>query len=327
MTPVEKQSVLKKAKAQRKRRAKSSIAKKVHDFIESAAKTDDAQRVHDLLVNANDEWREEFKQTNLAWKELQRTSYEFDINDKYWADLFLKKALDELDAAVPDNEEDVPYHPDRSLTLIPTMGPQVLGLSSDQPFDASTLLQPQTPRKSRGDVTSENQANATPVKRLEEVTDEGAGMYNSLAVFLDERKLWNAELKAADFEGNNKPINTAAALIEPDEKMLEDLSEVDKALDNLKLQREDLTKAKKTFGIPLDSDKLNVPGMRISKAATDWQLLAADAMFDAYIDPRLIGMLIADDVGLGKTWSCMAFLLKVRPCGSYPQGFCFANTF
>jgi hypothetical protein len=134
-------------------------------------------------------------------------------------------------------------------------------------------------------------------------------------------------LDGVDFGEDNKPVNTTSSLIMPDETVQNDLAQIDKALDNQKLQREDIAKAKKAFGIADDADKLNVPGMRISKAATDWQLVAADAMYDAFKDDDLIGMLIADDVGLGKTWSCMTFLLKVRPCGRYPQGFFFMLIF
>lgn len=321
MSPMEKQEMAKKAKADRKSMAKSSIVKEAPNSTELEDKTDDAQQIENLLLVASDQWKEELRQTSLAWKELKRTANDFDLKDPYWADLFLKKALDELDGVVPDDDVEVPYTPDRSLTLAPTMGPQVLGISLEEPLDPKTLLLPQTPQKSHRDLFLGTRANATPVKRLNEVTDDGAGMYNNLATFLDERKLWNAELKAADFNGDNKPVNTAAVLIEPNEKMLEDLAQVDKALDNQKLQREDLAKAKKTFHIDENADKFNVSGMKISKAPTDWQLLAANAMYDTYKDPKLTGMLIADDVGLGKTWVTMTFLLKVRPRGRYPQGF------
>lgn len=144
--------------------------------------------------------------------------------------LFLKKALEQLDAAVPDAEEDVSYKPDRTLTIVPTIGPQAVGLSLEESFDTSTLVLLQTPQKPYYNVTLKNQANATPTKRLEQVTNKGISMYNDLIVFLNERKLWNTVLKAADFDRDNTPVNAAAVLIKPDEQLLEDLSEIDRVL-------------------------------------------------------------------------------------------------
>jgi hypothetical protein len=72
--------------------------------------------------------------------------------------------------------------------------------------------------------------------------------------------LWNAELDGVDFGEDNKPVNTTSSLIMPDGTVQNDLAQIDKALDNQKLQREDIAKAKKAFGIADDAYKLNVPG-------------------------------------------------------------------
>lgn len=306
--------MVKKTKLRRKGMAKSALTDEVKEFTKPDQGGETAA-INRLLVGTTHEWKEEFKQPTFAWKELKRRSEKFDIEDPFWADHFLKDAIEQVETQGLRDDEDVPYSPDRELTLMPTMGPQMMTFSLDlrEALDPNTAVQPETPRKTRRDIIRETQANATPMKRLEEVTDEGMGMYNSLAYFLQERNVWNAELDASNFdEGSSRPVNTTAALIQPDETLLNDLAQIDKALDNLKLQREDVGKAKKTFGIEEDADILNIPGMRISKAPTEWQLVAADAMYDAMKDETLKGMLIADDVGLGKTWSCMTFLLKVR---------------
>jgi hypothetical protein len=304
--------LIKKGKAKRKAKAKSAITDKAENFVEPDDKTIESAAIAELLLNGSDAWKEEFKETSLAWQELKRTSDTFDLKDPYWANLFLKRALDALDeSASSQAETDVPYQPDRTSTLAPTMGTQLLKLQGlEEGLDPNNLVI-STPRKTRHQEIQETEARATPVKRLDEITEGGSGMYNTMATFLEERQFWNAELNAADQVEDGKPVNMTAALIVPDETTQGNLAEIDRALDNTKLQREDVAKAKKTFNIPQSSDILNVKGMRISKAPTLWQLLAADAMHDAFNDEEINGMLLADDVGLGKTWSCMTFLLKV----------------
>ncbi|KUL90693.1 hypothetical protein ZTR_00025 [Talaromyces verruculosus] len=308
LTPMQKKELVKKAKATRKAAAVSSLAREIRNFRKPEDGDEEDELMDSLLLKGSDAWKEEFKQGGLAWKELNRTSETFDIDEPYWSDLFVKKALDSLESYAEQATEEVPYVPDRNLTLAPTMGPKVAKLH--QVFDPNNLVLPSTPHHTRRKDREETEANQTPVKRLHELT-EGAGMYNTLASFLEERNFWNAELNSTDQEADAKAVNTTAALIVPDETAQVALAEVDKALDNIKLQREDLAKAKATFGIPDDADKLNVPGMRPSKAATHWQLLAADAMVDAFKDERITGILLSDDVGLGKTWSCISFMLKI----------------
>jgi SNF2 family DNA or RNA helicase len=309
LTPMQKKELVKKAKATRKAAAVSALAKKTRQFRNPVDTDEEDELMDSLLLKGSDAWKEEFKQGGLAWQELYRTSESFNIEDPYWSNMFIKKAFEILESYSEQATEDVPYEPDRNLTLAPTMGPQVA--KTQQVFDPNNLVLPSTPYRNRRKDREETDANSTPLKRLHELT-EGAGMYNTLASFLEERNLWNAELNSTDQDEEARAVNTTAAVIVPDETAQIALAEVDKALDNTKLQREDLAKAKATFGIPDDADKLNVPGMRTSIAATHWQLLAADAMVDAFNDDRITGLLLADDVGLGKTWSCISFLLKVR---------------
>lgn len=61
--------------------------------------------------------------------------------------------------------------------------------------------------------------------------------------------------------------------------------------------------------------------MRASCAATTWQLLSADALHDLFLNKELAGGLLADDVGLRKTWTAVTFALKVCPSHNPVKGF------
>lgn len=346
LTPMERKQLIKQTKEKRKAAASSSIAKttqaskrggkkkasddKADGDKEPQGDTDsDDEAVDEILLKGTDSWKEELKQEGLPWKDLKRKSEKFDIRDPYWSDRFIKLAFHYLDSAAAEDTEDVPYLPDRTLTLAPTMGPKVLALAKQkEPLDFNNVVVPSTPLRSRRREVKQVEQAATPDKRLAEVT-EGLGMYNTLANFLEERQLWNAELESTEDVEDPKAVNTTGVLIVPDEATQNTLADIDNVLDNLKLQREDLQKARATFGVPDDADKFHVPGMRTSRTATYWQILAADAMCDAFGDEHVAGLLLADDVGLGKTWASITFLLKVSgnsPCGRHPQGSFFMLT-
>lgn len=100
--------MVKKTRLQRRRMATSALTAQVKEFTKPD-QGDEASAINQLLVAGNDEWREEFKQTSLAWRELKRCSEKFDIEDPFWADLSLKDAIEQVEAETPDDEVDVLY--------------------------------------------------------------------------------------------------------------------------------------------------------------------------------------------------------------------------
>jgi hypothetical protein len=75
-------------------------------------------------------------------------------------------------------------------------------------------------------------------------------------------------------------------------------------------------------------DKPHLSGMRPSAALFEWQPVAIAAFLKMVKDPLLIGGLLADDVGFGKTWTTTGFLLMVSHKSSplLPRGTDFNRT-
>ena len=81
-------------------------------------------------------------------------------------------------------------------------------------------------------------------------------------------------------------------------------------MDSLDLQREDHEAACTLLGI-INPSVPRILGMRLSKKLTFWQPVAIKAICDWAKSPYLRGGIIADVVGLGKTWMVIEFVLHV----------------
>jgi SNF2 family DNA or RNA helicase len=99
-------------------------------------------------------------------------------------------------------------------------------------------------------------------------------------------------------------------IIDPTYASLQVNTQHSKWLDNIAYQYDDTAGACKRLNIknPL---KPKIEGMRPASSLFEWQPPAIAAMLKMKEDPWLDGTLVADDVGLGKTFTTIGFLLKV----------------
>lgn len=148
ITPVEKKASVKKTNLRRARMAKSALTDEIKEFTKPD-KGGETTAINQILVGSKHGWKEEFKQTNLACQELKPHSKNFDIQDPFWADQFLKDAIQQVEDEGLRDQEYVPYVPDRESTLMPTIGPQMMAVSleSAESLVPNTAIQPETPRK------------------------------------------------------------------------------------------------------------------------------------------------------------------------------------
>lgn len=92
-----------------------------------------------------------------------------------------------------------------------------------------------------------------------------------------------------------------------------------KYFDNVQYQREDTQAACELLGIPWAGDEtiFRMPGMAFSATMTFWQPVGVKALLDFRDNPMTRACVLADVVGLGKTWVLICYMLKVcirLPC-------------
>lgn len=107
-----------------------------------------------------------------------------------------------------------------------------------------------------------------------------------------------------------------ADIITPTESMLKGFQERQAWFDSVVFQREDHAGACYRLNIP-NPGIPRISGMRITKSLRFWQPVAVAALREFYTSKFMRGGLLADHVGLGKTWTTIAFLLAV--CCSPPH--------
>ncbi|KAM5480548.1 hypothetical protein McanMca71_002413 [Microsporum canis] len=116
--------------------------------------------------------------------------------------------------------------------------------------------------------------------------------------------MWSKELEAVDLEDGHDRVSF---LIEPNQEELRTFTEQQKWLDNTLFQREDYIESCNALGI--SSSKPRVVGMRRSVLLKVWQPLAIQALLEFETKAYLRGAILADGVGLGKTWEAIGFFL------------------
>ena len=85
-------------------------------------------------------------------------------------------------------------------------------------------------------------------------------------------------------------------------------------LDNKDYQVEDIEHVCKFFGLSVRRDGLyRLPGMAVGRELKFYQLPAVYYILSCYYESPLGGCVLADGVGLGKTWTAIAVLLMVNP--------------
>ncbi|GES66029.1 putative DNA repair helicase rad5,16 [Aspergillus terreus] len=102
--------------------------------------------------------------------------------------------------------------------------------------------------------------------------------------------------------------NSRLTLTQPTAESIAIAQEHQSWLDNLDLQRENYDEACKALGIQ-NPDIPKLPAMRINTALRFWQPVAIYALAQFRENPLLSGCILADMVGLGKTWMVTAYIM------------------
>ena len=90
----------------------------------------------------------------------------------------------------------------------------------------------------------------------------------------------------------------------------EQFADVQKLFDNVNYQPDNYDRSLQALDIKSKTD-LRMKGMRTSVQLHPWQVTGAGTLHDMYLQDNMKGAMLADQPGLGKTWTCAAFLLKV----------------
>ncbi|WEW56227.1 hypothetical protein PRK78_001666 [Emydomyces testavorans] len=114
---------------------------------------------------------------------------------------------------------------------------------------------------------------------------------------------WSEELGEADME----KIGPVPGIAIPTAENLELFAERQQWLNNIAFQRENHKEA--CENLKLDERTLRLKGMRKSASLKFWHPVAINALFEFENNPLLTGAMLADGVGLGKTWVAIGYLL------------------
>lgn len=312
-----------KAKVRRRRTQRKEAQK--------AEKEEDSEGedVEVPVVDPTPEWQNEFDEPD-QWIPLRRSSDKFDITDPFWSNHFISVALKTMDRILEqDTAEDVAYpatqenHEDDVPTIEKTFeSVEALfeHIASEDQQAKEDLHEVPSPSKIETAATESGlsdiskQLAATDESCVEDLIDstDRTAIFNGLSSFLQEAKIWQTEIENMTFtdDAEQAPIKPST-IIQATDSTAEILQGVDNLADNPELQRDNIDGAVSALGIECSGDIYKMPGMRINRRVFKWQVLAAHAAYEAWKDKKLIGHLNADDVGLGKTWSTLTFLLKV----------------
>ena len=122
----------------------------------------------------------------------------------------------------------------------------------------------------------------------------------------EESKEWSA-LVNEEFETDTIEYQEWTA------ETAEDYDESQRRLDNPSYQRQDLEQSCRELEIPWDeSDTVfRMPGMSLSQQMQFWQPRAVHAIAQFEWNPLLRGCILADVMGIGKTWIKVCYILYV----------------
>ena len=120
--------------------------------------------------------------------------------------------------------------------------------------------------------------------------------------------VWDENLSFGNVEDITAPTDTT--LLVPTQDAIDAFHRQQEWFDSLKYQQENHSTACTELGIPNPSVP-KITGMRRNVSLRFWQPVAIKAMCDMATNPLLNGCVLADAVGLGKTWTTAGYLLAV----------------
>ncbi|KAI7968164.1 hypothetical protein EIK77_010334 [Talaromyces pinophilus] len=339
-----------KAQVQSKRNTRSSLPTKnreaISDSVGRAVKAKIAKRRKNKDGKAEEPeadgeseptdiastaWQDEFSQPT-RWIPLRRKSKELNVREPFWSNRLISVALNAVDIILERDssqecEVEATQNPatdaDQKLETAAIGFADMNAELADAQGQAENLLNDgsEVPQATTNDDVHAH-AHETSERAVQpEIEDllkstERTAIFKELGSFLQEGDMWREEIQRADAEcadadGVDKAPLAPASIIQTADTSATALQEIDSLADNPDLQRDDLDAAIKALSVEQSGDVYKVPGMRANRQAFKWQILAAHAALEAFKDPDFTGHLNADDVGLGKTWSTLSFLLPV----------------
>ena len=129
--------------------------------------------------------------------------------------------------------------------------------------------------------------------------------------------LLTAEEQVAWYAQTVNDLTSETILYEPwSEEAAEDFQDQQRYFDNTDYQREDLRESCELLGIPWAGKQTvyRMDGMSLSQTLKFWQPPAIKALIEWGFADWTRGCILADDVGLGKTWTVICYLLYVSAC-------------
>ncbi|PYH93706.1 P-loop containing nucleoside triphosphate hydrolase protein, partial [Aspergillus ellipticus CBS 707.79] len=140
------------------------------------------------------------------------------------------------------------------------------------------------------------------VKHTNETNHEGVFFRRNVSDDEKEKAVWKVYTILKD------------DLMEITPEKLEELEQIQQSIDNLDYQRENHLKACQNLGIE-DPECPRLPGMVTSAVLKFWQPVGIWAIVEIMIEKVAQGALLADAVGLGKTWQSVGIILAVSDPG------------
>lgn len=208
---------------------------------------------------------------------LKRRSDTFNVNEAFWRYLYITRAVERFEQK---NEEEL------------------------DPTNIESLEKLITLAEDHWSPPIEGESGA------EEQSDE-SGHFKCAEVFSSQDFLTS---NLRDFEKSSisgiDTIKTQSTIIQPTKKTLDRFEAQQKLFDNIDYQRDNLEEACDLLGIA-NKGCLRQPGMLISQELKFWQPPAIARLLEIEDDYHLKGAILADAVGLGKTWTTTGFLLHV----------------
>ena len=225
-------------------------------------------------------WEEEIL-TPKEKREITKISETLNMKEPWWQVRFINVALLRAKQPAEDSELNLPHIPTQKKTDTDILLNAIVA-AGENPDEIGTLARTQIPF---GSVYT----------RLDELS------HNSI--------VWDENLAATCLD--NIPTPDRPELIAPTQLAVDAFNQHQQWFDSHKYQREDHDAACSQLGIA-NPTVPKIPGMRRNVSLRFWQPVAIKAIQDMARNPLLKGCVLADAVGLGKTWTTAGYLLTVR---------------